>query len=50
MRCSNCSQRIEIRSGARTYFKCELLNKFMDFETEHLNECPLTRKDKCNKK
>lgn len=44
MKCSNCPQRIEIRSGARTYFKCELLNKFMDFNTEHLKECPAKNK------
>jgi len=41
--CTNCPYRIKIRKGARTYFKCEQLDRYMNFNTEIIDDCPLNK-------
>lgn len=31
MRCADCVQLVKIRSGARTYYKCSLDNRFLNY-------------------
>lgn len=42
-KCSTCSQLVMFRSGARTYYKCDWLDKLVYPEKleEQLKECPL---------
>lgn len=43
-KCANCVQRVEIRSGARFYYKCDWLNEFIPITlTTCLKNCPLKK-------
>lgn len=48
MTCGKCINLAKIRSGARTYYKCELLNQFVNLENTNscLKECPLKERKK----
>ena len=51
MKCADCVQLAKIKSGARMYYKCLWLNKYVKLEDTStcLKDCPLEGKEKCRK-